>query len=78
MPKFQITVRRIIREDISIEVEAEDRDAAREQAQLKATSRPPEQWEIYDCEYWTETHRPRRGLVGQGPVRQGTARRGRR
>ena len=54
MEKFKITVRRIVREDTEIEVEAESRDAARTAAELEATSVPQDKWDTYDCEYWSE------------------------
>jgi hypothetical protein len=51
MKKFSITVRRIIREDTVIEIEAENQEEARRKAELEATCVPQEKWDAYDCEY---------------------------
>lgn len=51
MDKFRVTVRRIIREDVEIEVEADNAEAAIEAAKIDATSVPLEKWDCYDCEY---------------------------
>jgi hypothetical protein len=54
MPLFNICVRRVVREDTIITVEAPDFEAARSAAEIEATSVPQEHWDTYDCEYWSE------------------------
>lgn len=53
--KFEVVVRRIVREDTVVVVEAENEKDAIEKAKLDATSVVPEKWDCYDCEYWTDT-----------------------
>jgi len=52
--KYSVIVRRIVREDTSIEVEADSKEAAQEKAMSLATSVEPEKWDCYDCEYWRD------------------------
>ena len=54
MPKYRVTVRRIVREDTVIEVEAETPRAADWAAHVQASDVPPEKWDCYDCEYWSD------------------------
>jgi len=51
MTKYRVNVRRIVREDIDIEVEAENEEAAKIEAQALSTG-PEKNWDVYDCEYW--------------------------
>ncbi len=53
MPKYKVTVRRIVREDTVVEVEAATPDAAREKAKDVASPYGDE-WDCYDCEYWID------------------------
>jgi hypothetical protein len=54
MPVFQIRVGRVVREDTILQVEAASEEVAKSEAKLLATSVPPEKWDCYDCEYWTD------------------------
>jgi hypothetical protein len=52
MPKiFNVVIRRIVREDTVINVSAENKDAAIEEAKRLAFHIPTEKWDCYDCEY---------------------------
>lgn len=49
---FAITVRRIVREDIVMMIDAETENEAKQQAMTQA---PNEQdWDCYDCEYFID------------------------
>lgn len=49
---FAITVRRIVREDIVMMVDAQSEEEAKQQAMNQA---PNEQdWDCYDCEYFID------------------------
>lgn len=48
---YSVTVRRITREDITVEVKAFDRAGAASKAELEAQCREQSEWEAYDCEY---------------------------
>lgn len=52
--KFAVTVRRIVREDTVIEVEADSVESANAKADAEASSVPAEQWDCYDCKYWRD------------------------
>jgi hypothetical protein len=54
MAKFFIRVRRIVREDTTVEVEAADLNAAKQESELIATCIDADKWDCYDCEYWSE------------------------
>jgi hypothetical protein len=49
---FAITIRRIVREDIVMMIDAENEEEAKQQAMSQA---PNEQgWDCYDCEYFID------------------------
>ena len=52
MAKYAVTVRRVVREDAVVEVEAESPADAREKATLEAPD--SNDWECYDCEYHSD------------------------
>lgn len=54
MTKFSVNVRRIVREDTTVVVEAKNRAEAEAAAQLEATCVPLKEWEAYECEYWCD------------------------
>jgi hypothetical protein len=53
MPKYVVTVTRLVTEDIVMEVEAADGDAARLTAELESKHAPLREWEAYDAQYST-------------------------
>ena len=52
--KYEINVRRIVREDTVVVVEAGSAKEAVEKAKLEAQDKDAKDWECYDCEYWTD------------------------
>jgi hypothetical protein len=55
MTKYHIEVRRITRDCLTVEVEADNLLDAEQEAQLKAAAdcdNPA--WEVYDCDYWVD------------------------
>jgi hypothetical protein len=48
---FHIRVFRVIREDVFLDVKAQNPEDALDKAQLEATNLPQERWDQYDCEY---------------------------
>jgi hypothetical protein len=54
MPKFIVTVRRIVREDTQIVIEAKDEKNAVDLAIDEATVVTPDKWECYDCDYFCD------------------------
>ncbi len=54
MPKYKVTVCRIVRESIEIEVDAPDKETAALNAELEAQCADDGEWDCYGCEYDTE------------------------
>lgn len=54
---FRIIVRRIVREDIPVEVIATTEEEARAMAELEAQCAHDDEWDCYDCEYSSEAER---------------------
>ena len=52
--KYEVQIRRIVREDTLIMVDAANEAEALEKAKSEATNVPAENWECYDCEYWND------------------------
>ena len=52
--EYRVTVRRIVREDTVLTVQASSESEAKDKAELEATAIPQEQWDTYDCEYSSE------------------------
>lgn len=53
MDQYQVTVRRIVREDITLEIMADSPEAARAEAAIKANDTFTLEWNIYDCQSWS-------------------------
>lgn len=51
---FNVTIRRIVREDTVVTVEAANKDEALNKARLAAPNVPQEKWDGYDCDYWDD------------------------
>lgn len=49
---FAITVRRIVREDIVMMIDAENEQEAKQQAMNQAPNQ--QDWDCYDCEYFID------------------------
>jgi hypothetical protein len=52
--KYEVIVRRIVREDITIRLEATSIKNATDLAMDEALVRLPSEWECYDCEYFAD------------------------
>lgn len=62
---YSVRVRRIVREDTVIEVQAESEDEAMQQAEIKSTCVDDEAWDVYDCEYSSEVEESAPAMVPQ-------------
>lgn len=52
---FRVNVRRILREDANVYVQAEDEKEAAEKAKLEGSANPEiYDWQTYDAEYWID------------------------
>lgn len=49
---FAITVRRIVREDLVVMIDAESEEQAKQQAMNQAPNE--QEWDCYDCEYFID------------------------
>lgn len=55
MTKFEVVIRRIVREDTIVHVEAENEKEALRKAYLAAPNVDQKDWDVYDCEYWHDS-----------------------